>query len=59
MILFQKELVRIMVDADMEAVGLRPIGEGRRGLSEKFGGWYCWETSVSATYGRGGRGMEV
>ena len=54
-----KELVRIMVDADMEAVGLRPIGEGRRTLSEKFGGWHRWETSVSATYGRGGQGMEV
>ncbi len=29
------DLVRIMVDADMEAVGLKPIGEGRELLSGK------------------------
>jgi GDPmannose 4,6-dehydratase len=31
-----KELVRIMVDADMEAVGLEPRGEGKRILA-KYG----------------------
>jgi len=31
-----KELVRIMVDADMEAVGLKPIGEGK-GILAKHG----------------------
>jgi GDPmannose 4,6-dehydratase len=30
------ELVKIMVDADMRAVGLEPIGEGDRILEEKF-----------------------
>ena len=32
-----KELVRIMVDADMEAAGLKPIGDGGRILDKKFG----------------------
>jgi GDPmannose 4,6-dehydratase len=31
-----KDLVRIMVDADMEAFGLEPIGEGGRVLNRKF-----------------------
>jgi len=43
-----RELVRIMVDADMEAVGLKPIGEGKKILEEKFTGWHRWENSVTA-----------
>ena len=35
-----KELVKIMVDADMEAIGLESIGEGKRILEEKFTGWH-------------------
>ncbi|MBT9145317.1 MAG: GDP-mannose 4,6-dehydratase [candidate division WS2 bacterium] len=31
-----KELVKIMLDADMEAIGLKPIGEGNKILTEKF-----------------------
>jgi len=42
-----KELVKIMVDADMEAVGLRPIGEGKKILQKKFGGWHQWDVSVT------------
>jgi len=42
-----KELVRIMVDADMEACGLEPLGEGRRALEGKFDAWHDWEHSVS------------
>ena len=42
-----KELVRIMVDADMEAAGLKPVGEGKAILAEKFGGWHQWEANVS------------
>ncbi|UCF89129.1 MAG: GDP-mannose 4,6-dehydratase [bacterium] len=34
-----KELVRIMVDADMEAVGLEPVGEGKRILKGKGMDW--------------------
>jgi GDPmannose 4,6-dehydratase len=35
-----KELVRIMVDADMDAMGLAPIGQGKRIVQEKFSGWH-------------------
>jgi GDPmannose 4,6-dehydratase len=40
------ELVRIMVDADMEAVGLRPIGEGIRILQMRFSDWHRWRIST-------------
>ena len=42
-----KELVRIMVDADLEALGLEPKGAGRRILEEKFGEWHQWTGAVS------------
>ncbi len=42
-----KELVRIMVDADMEAVGLQPIGEGQKVLEAKSSSWHQWRTAVS------------
>ena len=41
-----KDLVRIMVDADMELNGLTPPGEGKRILREKFTGWHRWEQQV-------------
>lgn len=41
------ELVRIMVDADMEAAGLEPPGEGKRILADKSPVWHQWESSVS------------
>ncbi|WP_334110167.1 GDP-mannose 4,6-dehydratase [Thermodesulfitimonas autotrophica] len=53
-----KELVRIMVDADIEAAGLKPPGEGKRILQEKFSGWHRWETGVKAVYENVRRGME-
>lgn len=43
-----KELVRIMVDADMEALGLSPIGEGKRIMEERFTDWHRWDTSITA-----------
>ena len=43
-----KEIVRIMVDADLEAVGEKPIGEGNMILESKFGDWHQWKGSVSA-----------
>ncbi len=52
-----KELVRIMVDADMEAIGLQPIGEGRKVLETKFEGWHRWDTSVTRQLAQAGRGM--
>ena len=42
------ELVRIMVDADMEALGLTPMGDGLRILTDEFEGWHRWgERGVS------------
>ena len=43
-----KELVRIMVDADMESAGLQPIGQGNKILEAKFGDWHQWKGAVSA-----------
>jgi len=36
------ELIKIMVDADLELTGLPCPGEGRRILDERFGGWHNW-----------------
>jgi GDPmannose 4,6-dehydratase len=40
------ELVRIMMDADLELSGLTPPGEGKRILTDRFGGWHRWESQV-------------
>lgn len=40
------ELVRIMVDADLEALGLECPGEGRNILQKKFSPWHRWEDQV-------------
>lgn len=53
------ELVKIMVDADMEAVGLEPKGEGRRIIDEKFTAWHRWGTGVTAVLKNCRRGREV
>jgi GDPmannose 4,6-dehydratase len=42
------ELVRIMVDADLQALGLAPVGEGERILEEKCPQWHRWASSVTA-----------
>src|SRR6267378_2761301 len=42
-----KELVRIMIDADMEESGLTPMGEGVRIMGTKFGKWHRWRNAVS------------
>jgi GDPmannose 4,6-dehydratase len=41
-----RELVRIMVDADLELRGLKSPGDGRRILEEKFDAWHRWEDQV-------------
>jgi GDPmannose 4,6-dehydratase len=53
-----KELARIMVDADLEAVGLAPIGEGLTLLEQKFGDWHRWETGVTAVLRQAGHGID-
>ncbi len=40
------ELVRIMVDADLELMGLAHPGEGESIIKERFGGWHRWEDQV-------------
>ena len=51
-----KQLARIMVDADMEALNLDVIGEGVKILEENFADWHRWDTGVTAVlrdYGNG------
>lgn len=43
---FFKDLVRIMVDADLELAGLPSPGEGRRILEAHHGRWHRWEDQV-------------
>ena len=53
-----KPLARIMVDADLEMVGLDPIGEGVRILEDSFGEWHRWENSVTAVIKSAGNGFD-
>jgi GDPmannose 4,6-dehydratase len=53
-----KPLVRIMVDADLEAVGQEPIGEGVQILEKHFEDWHRWETGVTAVIENAGNGFE-
>lgn len=41
-----RDLVRIMVDADLEKMGLPCPGEGHRILQKNFDGWHRWEDQV-------------
>ena len=41
-----KQLVKIMVDADLELLGLDSPGEGRKILSQMEKGWHRWEHQV-------------
>jgi GDPmannose 4,6-dehydratase len=41
------ELVRIMVDADLETMGIIAPGEGKRILREKFPDWHQWDGAVT------------
>ena len=40
------ELVRIMVDADLDLVGIESPGDGKKIIEEKFSGWHRWEDQV-------------
>ncbi|MCH8094770.1 MAG: GDP-mannose 4,6-dehydratase [Chloroflexi bacterium] len=53
-----KPLIRIMVDADLEMVGLDPIGEGMRILEDNFGDWHRWENGVTAVIKSAGNGVD-
>ncbi len=41
-----RDLVRIMVDADLEKMGLKSSGEGCQILQAKFDGWHRWEDQI-------------
>jgi GDPmannose 4,6-dehydratase len=47
------ELVAIMVDADMEAVGLPPVGRGHRVIATKLSGWHQWSKAVTSLHQTG------
>jgi GDPmannose 4,6-dehydratase len=53
-----KDLARIMVDADLEMVGLKPIGDGLAILRRHFGDWHQWETGVTAMIRNAGNGVD-
>ena len=53
-----KELARIMIDADMEAMGLDPIGEGLSILEHHFDDWHRWDTGVTAVLQNAGNGVD-
>ena len=46
-----KELVQIMVDADMEAAGLKPIGLGQLAVEAKVSDWHHSSPAVTAIQG--------
>jgi GDPmannose 4,6-dehydratase len=41
-----RQLVRIMVDADLELLGLDSPGEGRKIVEQCFDGWHHWDNQV-------------
>jgi len=40
------DLVRIMMDADLELIGLESPGDGKKIIEEKFDDWHNWEDQV-------------
>jgi GDPmannose 4,6-dehydratase len=53
-----KELVRIMVDADLQSLGQAPIGEGMLILQDRFGDWHQWHSGVTALLQNNGTHVE-
>ncbi|MGA2488872.1 MAG: GDP-mannose 4,6-dehydratase [Anaerolineales bacterium] len=43
---FFKDLVRIMVDADLELIGLKSPGEGAKIIEKHHGEWHRWDSQV-------------
>ena len=41
-----KDLVRIMVDAEMEALGAVPLGEGKAVVDAHFDEWHSWDSNI-------------
>jgi GDPmannose 4,6-dehydratase len=53
-----EDLVRVMVDADLEGFDLKPIGEGIRILKSKCPRWHRWSASVTAPLRNNRHGFE-
>ena len=53
-----KELASIMVDADLEEIGLPPIGKGKSLLEAKFSDWHQWASAVTPMLRNGQKGFE-
>lgn len=49
--IFFKDLVRIMVDADLELMGVESPGEGKRLLEAHHGKWHRWQDQVISMEG--------
>jgi GDPmannose 4,6-dehydratase len=49
--IFFKDLVRIMIDADLELIGQPAPGEGRKALEAQHGRWHRWEDQLSSMQG--------
>ena len=41
------ELVKVMVDADLKAVGIPPVGEGEEFIRQNFDDWHVWDTATA------------
>jgi GDPmannose 4,6-dehydratase len=52
--IYFRDLVRVMVDADLELAGLESPGEGRRLLEARHGKWHRWEDQVMSMTGNRG-----
>ena len=46
--IFFKDLVRIMVDADLELMGQASPGEGKQLLAERHGPWHQWHNTTAS-----------
>ena len=52
---FFKDLVRIMVDADLELAGLESPGEGAKIIEKHHGDWHRWDSQVVSMGERRGK----
>lgn len=53
-----KDLVKIMLDADMEAIGLDPIGQGKAIMEQRFTEWHRWDSGVTGVHNSIRKGVE-
>lgn len=53
-----EDIVAIMVDSDMQEIGLEPPGRGKVVLEESFLPWHSWASSVTAVLENTGQGVD-